>query len=85
MTLPEAAQVLGLPKKSLDDYYYQLRMGEKHGFDFHLHMMDGIGVLRSYLKKYKLQKNGDKSDKLPTTLRIANEIDKYQSMIKCNS
>ena len=27
MNLPEAAKIVGLPKKSLDDYYYQLRMG----------------------------------------------------------
>ena len=27
LTLAEAADKVGLPKKSLDDYYYQLRMG----------------------------------------------------------
>jgi len=26
--------MLGMPKKSLDDYFYQLRLGEKYGFDF---------------------------------------------------
>jgi hypothetical protein len=26
--------MVGLPKKSLDDYYYQLRLGEKYEFDF---------------------------------------------------
>jgi hypothetical protein len=61
MTLPEAAEILGLPKKSLDDYYYQLRMGEKYGFDFHAHMTDGIGVLRSYLKRFKNSRRSLKS------------------------
>lgn len=27
MSLQEAAKIVGLPKKSLDDYYYQLRLG----------------------------------------------------------
>jgi hypothetical protein len=29
-TLQEAAKLVGVSKKSLDDYYYQLRVGEKH-------------------------------------------------------
>ena len=62
MTLAEAAKLVGLPKKSLDDYYYQLRMGEKYGFDFHGHMMERIGVLRSFLKKFKTHRKNDKND-----------------------
>jgi len=27
VSLQEAAKMIGLPKKSLDDYYYQLRLG----------------------------------------------------------
>jgi hypothetical protein len=27
VSLQEAAKIVGLPKKSLDDYYYQLRLG----------------------------------------------------------
>lgn len=34
VSLQEAAKLIGLPKKSLDDYYYQLRLGEKYGFAF---------------------------------------------------
>jgi hypothetical protein len=26
--------MLGVPKKTLDDYYCQLRIAEQHGFDF---------------------------------------------------
>jgi hypothetical protein len=44
---------MGLSEKSLDDYYNQLIMGEKCGYDFHQHMMDGIGVMRTSMKKYK--------------------------------
>lgn len=34
ISLQEAAKIVGLPKKSLDDYYYQLRLGEKYDFNF---------------------------------------------------
>lgn len=39
VNLQEAARMLGVSKKSLDDYYCQLRLGEFYGFDFasHLH------------------------------------------------
>ena len=30
--------MLGISKKSLDDYYYQLRLGEKYDFDFILNV-----------------------------------------------
>lgn len=61
VSLQEAAKIVGLPKKSLDDYYYQLRLGEKYDFDFRAHLFDRIGVLRTYLKNlkdhFKLDKN----------------------------
>jgi len=34
MNLQEAAKLVGVPKKSLDDYYCQLRLGEFYHFDF---------------------------------------------------
>jgi hypothetical protein len=45
--------MIGISKKSLDDYYYQLRLGEKYGFDFKQHMDDKIGVLRMFIKDIK--------------------------------
>ena len=50
MNLQEAARIIGVSKKSLDDYYYQLRVGEKHDFDFASHLNDKIGVLRAFIK-----------------------------------
>ena len=32
--LQEAARIIGVSKKSLDDYYCQLRLGESYNFDF---------------------------------------------------
>ena len=51
MNLQEAARIIGVSKKSLDDYYYQLRVGEKHDFDFGSHLHDKIGVLRAFIKE----------------------------------
>ena len=34
VSLYEAASMLDVPKKTLDDYYCQLRLAEQHCFDF---------------------------------------------------
>lgn len=34
ITLEEAAIEIGIPKNTLDDYYYFLKTAEKYGFDF---------------------------------------------------
>lgn len=50
-TLESAANKVGLAKKTLDDYYYQLRQAEYYGFDFQHHKDDKIGVLRRFVKQ----------------------------------
>ena len=50
MTLSEAAKYIGIPKKSLDDYYSLLRSGWECGFDFNEHKDHNIGVLRAYIR-----------------------------------
>lgn len=50
MNLQEAAKIIGVSKKSLDDYYFQMRMGEKYGFDFSDNMGNKVGHLRSFVK-----------------------------------
>jgi hypothetical protein len=59
-----------MPKKSLDDYYYQLRLGEKYAFDFERHLFDRVGVLRTYLKSFKGPAVVDKYEKHPKDLKI---------------
>lgn len=54
MKLEDAAKVVGLPKKSLDDYLLQIRFGKKHGFDFVTHADESIGFLRAFVKKQKI-------------------------------
>jgi hypothetical protein len=49
-SLDEAAKIIGISKKSLDDYLLQLRMGRKYGFDFNSNKHNKVGVLRSFVK-----------------------------------
>lgn len=57
-SLEDAAQKVGVSKKSLDDYLLQLRFGKKFGFDFQKHKDDKVGVLRTFVKKEKSKVNG---------------------------
>lgn len=55
MTLLEAAAILSIPKKSLDDYLSLLRLGKEYGFDFNLYKNHTVGTLRSFIKKHKVK------------------------------
>lgn len=59
-SLEEAAKLVGISKKSLDDYLLQLRNGRKYGFNFNEHKDDKIGILRAFNRKHK---NIDKDNK----------------------
>lgn len=50
-TLQQAADMVGLPKKTLDDYDRHIRIAEAYGFDFDKHKHSGMGVLRSFVKE----------------------------------
>ena len=52
-SLDEAAKIIGISKKSLDDYLLQLRMGRKYGFDFNSNKNNKVGVLRSFVKGHR--------------------------------
>ena len=64
-SLEEAANLVGVSKKSLDDYLSQLRKGRKYGFDFNKSKDEKVGALRMFVKykssirgyKYKLPSN----------------------------
>ncbi len=42
---------MNLPKKTLDDYFYQIKQGEFYGFDFDTNLNEKIGVLRKFVKE----------------------------------
>lgn len=53
LSLEEAADKIGISKKSLDDYLIQLRIGKMFGFNFTEHKNDKVGILRAFVKKNK--------------------------------
>ena len=55
-SLEIAAQLVGISKKTLDDYLYQLKSAKKYGFNFNFHINDKIGVLRSFVRREKEKK-----------------------------
>ncbi len=59
-SLEEAAIKVGISKKSLDDYFLQLKNGKKNGFNFNEHKNDKIGILRAWNKK---KRSNEKSNK----------------------
>lgn len=50
MNLDVAAQLVGLSRKTLDDYYAQLRKAQQYGFDFEVNATEKMGSLRKYVK-----------------------------------
>ena len=59
MSLQEAAQNVNMSKKTLDEYYNQIKEGKKFGFDFNRYKRDKVNVLRGFVKK---KKEGEKKE-----------------------
>ena len=53
LNLEEAARLVKMPKKSLDDYLLQMKSGKKYGFNFQAHRDSKVGILRTYVKRHK--------------------------------
>jgi hypothetical protein len=75
LNLQDAAKLVGVSKKSLDDYYCQLRLGEFYGFDFARSLSEKMGVLRNYVKEHKEQpserdRKRKQNQKHPKNLRV---------------
>lgn len=49
---------MGLSKKTLDDYYLVIRVGELHCYDFRSNLEQKIGHLRTFIKNQKLKIKG---------------------------
>jgi hypothetical protein len=49
-SLDEASIKVGIPKKSLDDYLTQMRLGRKYKFDFNKNKDEVVSVLRKFVK-----------------------------------
>ncbi len=64
LNLTKAAKVVGISKKSLDDYYLIVRTGELFGFDFSLHLHHKMGELRSFTRKFEYKVAGKLSKRV---------------------
>jgi hypothetical protein len=61
-SLDQAAKMIDISKKSLDDYLLQLRLGRKYGFDFNLNKNSKVGVLRTFVKMHRGMKSNTNTD-----------------------
>lgn len=62
-SLDSAAELLGISKKSLDDYLLQIRLGRKFGFDFNKYRNERVGNLREFVKKHRNKDNNQIKNK----------------------
>ena len=53
ITLVEASDLVGMPKKTLDEYKNQIINGQKNGFNFSIHYKDKMNVLRTFNNNFK--------------------------------
>ena len=53
ISLQDAAKSVGLSKKTLDEYFNQIKEGNKYGFDFNKYKKDKVNVLRGFVKQKK--------------------------------
>ena len=63
-SLEDAANIIGISKKSLDDYLLQLRLGRKYGFDFNENRHAKVGILRTFVKNQRSKKDNNIKDDL---------------------
>lgn len=51
--MEEAAKKVGMAKKTLDDYFNQMKMAHSYNFDFEKYKNHKIGFLRKFVKMAK--------------------------------
>lgn len=57
-TLQQAAEKVGLPKKTLDDYERQIKLAKEMNFDFEANKHAGMGVMRNFVRSQGIAKVG---------------------------
>ena len=76
MSLQDAAKNVGLSKKTLDEYFNQIKEGKKYGFDFNKYKRDKVNVLRGFVKKKKALEPKDKNKRKKKEEEKKDEINK---------
>lgn len=54
--------MVGIPKKTLDDYYAHIKLGSQLDFDFKKNLDENIGILRSFVKQKNTKKKQQFND-----------------------
>lgn len=52
LNLDKAAEIIGISRKTLDDYNLQMRRAEEMGFDLQEHKNSKMGQLRKFVKSH---------------------------------
>jgi len=52
-SLAEAAKILKVPRKSLDDYLLMMKHAKAFGFDFEANLNEKFGAVRTFVKNYR--------------------------------
>ena len=73
-----AAKMIGISKKTLDDYFLVIRLGELYGFSFQNHLDERIGVLRAYIRKHE---NKELEGHMPKTIKAVEYVRDIQELI----
>ena len=61
-SLDQAAKMVGISKKSLDDYLLQLRLGRKYGFNFNQNKTKKVGILRAFVKRHRANNQNNQNN-----------------------
>lgn len=59
ITLEQSANMIGISRNTLDDYYFQIKLAEKYGFNFHEQLDEPFKAVRKFVKHHE-QKNKTK-------------------------
>ncbi|EGR32723.1 hypothetical protein IMG5_072670, partial [Ichthyophthirius multifiliis] len=80
LNLDLAASMVGLSRKTLDDYFSQIKKAEKLGFDFQLHKEEKMGMLRKYVKQfnYNIKSSSNNTQDVQEKFQIKEEADEEE-------
>ena len=73
-SLDQAAKMVGISKKSLDDYLLQLRLGRKYGFNFNQNKTKKVGILRAFVKRHR-EANKNQQNSLNNNSKSKNDLE----------
>merc|ERR1712159_402574 len=79
MTLQDAAVHIGVPKKTLDDYFLIIKKAQALNFDFNANQDQRFGIVRSFVKR---QKGKAKRDQSPDESNNKKKISSSSKKIK---